>query len=339
VRKGPFFWAQFGVTLLASLFLTVPIALTVLTAFTVNAFRGVSSGLTLDWLSKVLSLYGETVFRSFYLALATLAVCVFCGVPAAYAFVRFPRNRLCAFLEESLVLPLSVPGIAIGLGILLCWGGVNWFRHSWLFILTGHVIYCLPFMVRAVTAVLRIDPLDAQEEAARTMGASFWTRFFGLAVPAASPGIIAGSLQVLTLSIGEFNISWMLQTPFTRTLPAGLADSYASMRLEIGAAYTVVFFVLLTPLLIFTQKAPSLINRLRRGGGSNPPIIKGQDDDPDTLPSYRYAKSGVGADFSQAHRASGLDSVGESGPLEPVPGHNLNPGGQKLRRAPGPEAN
>ena len=46
--------------------------------------------------------------------------------------------------------------------------------------------------------------------------------------------------MVVTLSIGEFNITWMLHTPLTKTLPVGLADSYASMRLEIGSAYTCV---------------------------------------------------------------------------------------------------
>jgi ABC-type ATPase involved in cell division len=35
-----------------------------------------------------------------------------------------------------------------------------------------------------------------------------------------------------TLSLGEFNLTWMLHTPLTKTLPVGLADSYASMRLE-----------------------------------------------------------------------------------------------------------
>jgi putative spermidine/putrescine transport system permease protein len=38
------------------------------------------------------------------------------------------------------------------------------------------------------------------------------------------------------------------------TLPVGLADSYASMRLEIGSAYTLVFFVMIIPLLIALQR-------------------------------------------------------------------------------------
>jgi putative spermidine/putrescine transport system permease protein len=53
--------------------------------------------------------------------------------------------------------------------------------------------------------------------------------------------------------VGEFNITWMLHTPLTKTLPVGLADSYASMRIEIGSAYTTVFLVMIIPLLMAIQ--------------------------------------------------------------------------------------
>jgi putative spermidine/putrescine transport system permease protein len=55
--------------------------------------------------------------------------------------------------------------------------------------------------------------------------------------------------MVFTLSIGEFNLTWLLHTPLTRTLPVGLADSYASMRIEVGSAYTLMFFLVVLPLL------------------------------------------------------------------------------------------
>jgi len=45
----------------------------------------------------------------------------------------------------------------------------------------------------------------------------------------------------------------MLHTPLTKTLPVGLADSYASMRLEIGSAYTLIFLVMIVPLLVAMQ--------------------------------------------------------------------------------------
>ena len=251
-----------GLTLL---FLMVPVVQKVITAFTVNAFRGVKSGLTTQWLFKVLELYGETILRSLLLALMALVICVIIGVPDAWVLVREQRKKWAAFLEEAFILPLSMPGLAIGLGILLIWGGFSYFRQSIFFLLAGHVMFCLPFMVRSVAAVLRVEPLSQYEEASSTLGADAWTTFRRVVVPVAMPGILAGALMVVTVSLGEFNISWMLQTPYTKTLPVGLADSYASMRLEIGSAYTFIFFVILVPLLSMMQKLPERLNKMRKG--------------------------------------------------------------------------
>ena len=118
-------------------------------------------------------------------------------------------------------------------------------------------------LVRSVTAVLRVEPLSQYEEASATLGASAWTTFRRVVVPVAMPGILAGALMVVTVSLGEFNISWMLQTPYTKTLPVGLADSYASMRLEVGSAYTFIFFVILVPLLTLMQKLPERLSKRR----------------------------------------------------------------------------
>jgi putative spermidine/putrescine transport system permease protein len=80
-------------------------------------------------------------------------------------------------------------------------------------------------------------------------------------LPAILPTIFAASLMVLTLSIGEFNLTWMLHTPLTRTLPVGLADSYASMRIEVGSAYTLVFFILVLPLLWALQAVSAWLSK------------------------------------------------------------------------------
>jgi putative spermidine/putrescine transport system ATP-binding protein len=267
MNKGLFFWFQCLLTITVSAFLTVPIFLTVLTALTANAFKGLSSGLTLKWVGKVIETYGDTISRSFCLALLTLSVCLALGIPAAYGLVRAGKKSWAVLLEESLVLPLSIPGIAIGLGILITWGGVEWFRHSLLFLLSGHVIFCLPFMVRSLTAVMRVIPLRDYVDSAATLGAGPVKSFFWVVVPSSLPGIISGSLQVLTLSVGEFNISWMLQTPFIKTLPVGLADTYASMRIEIGSAYTLIFFILIVPLLAVMQKIPSFMEGRHKSPG------------------------------------------------------------------------
>ncbi|MFX5747334.1 hypothetical protein ABTE19_20635, partial [Acinetobacter baumannii] len=77
---------------------------------------------------------------------------------------------------------------------------------------------------------------------------------------------------VVTLSVGEFNLTWMLHTPTTQTLPVGLADSYASMRLEIGSAYTIVFFLMIIPLLVVMQMVSAMGARAQRHPVQDTPV-------------------------------------------------------------------
>lgn len=249
------------VTLLACAFLLVPIIQSVLAGLTVNYFRGLSSGLTLKWIGEVWALYSGSIFLSIGLALACLAMTLVLGVPAAYALARNP-GRVSRILEEFISLPLAIPGLALALALLQLYGTYKGFRTSWLFILVGHVLYTLPFMVRSVLSVLAAIDLRTLEEGAASLGAGPARRFFDIVVPNALPGILAGALTVVTLSIGEFNLTWMLHTPHLKTLPVGLADSYASMRLEIASAYTLVFFVMIVPLLMAMQWASARAQRI-----------------------------------------------------------------------------
>jgi putative spermidine/putrescine transport system permease protein len=246
------FHLQLAFTLLVCLFLVVPIIMSVLAGVTENYFIGVRSGLTLRWIGEVWELYARTVYLSIGIAIACLAVTLVIGVPAAYALAR-SQNRWARAFEELLVLPVAVPGLATALALILFYGEIRAFRASWTFILVGHVLFTLPFMVRSVLAVMAAIDLKTLEDAAASIGATAGQRFFHIVLPNARPGILAGSLMVVTLSMGEFNITWMLHTPLTQTLPVGLADSYASMRLEIGSAYTIVFFFMIVPLLIALQ--------------------------------------------------------------------------------------
>ncbi len=243
---------QFLFTALVAAFLIVPAILSMLAGITVNYFRGIASGFTLQWVIQVWDLYSETIARSFLVAGAALLVTLVIGVPAAYALI-VRGGRLSRAVEEIITLPLAIPGLAIALALLLVYGGFSDFRRSWLFILAGHVIFTLPFMVRAVMAVLATIDVKTLDEGAASLGAGPWRRFRDVIMPNARPGILAGALSVVTLSLGEFNLTWMLHTPLTKTLPVGLADSYASMRLEVASAYTLVFFVMIIPLLVAMQ--------------------------------------------------------------------------------------
>jgi putative spermidine/putrescine transport system permease protein len=248
------------VTVLVASFLLVPIVLSALAGVTANWFLGLSGGLTTRWIARVWELYAHTIALSAWIAVCCLIMTLLLGVPAAYALAR-SEGRWPRLVEELLTLPLAVPGLATALGLILLWGAMGDFRTHWSFVLAGHVVFTLPFMLRATLAAMRGADLVTLEEAARACGADFRQRFVGIVLPNARRGILAGSLMVVALSLGEFNTTLLLASPFTMTLPVGLADSYASMRLEIGSAFTLVFLVLVVPPMILLQAVADRVAR------------------------------------------------------------------------------
>lgn len=251
-KRGPLFWLQLGFTLFVCAFLIVPVILSILAGVTNNYFTGISSGFTLRWVVEVWTGYSDTIFLSLWIAVVCLACTLVLGVPAAYVLAK-RQTALTRAIEELMVMPVAIPGLATALALIVAYGGLSGFRTSWTFILVGHVLFTLPFMVRSVLAVLSAIDLQTLEEGAASLGAGFWTRFFTVVLPNCRTGILAGALMVVTLSVGEFNMTWLLHTPLTKTLPVGLADAYASLRLEVGSAYTLVFFLMIVPLLIALQ--------------------------------------------------------------------------------------
>ena len=211
----------------------------------------------------------NTLGLSLVVTLATLGLGAAVGITLARQ--RFQGRKL---LLSLLTLPLSFPGVIVGFFIILLggrqglvadvteWAGLgrSTFAYGLSSLFLAYLYFSLPRAIAAYTAAAAA--MDAQlEEAARTVGASFWQRFLGVLVPAALPAIVAGTLMVFTLSVGEFNLTWMLHTPLTRTLPVGLADSYASMRIEIGSAYTLVFLLVILPVLWGLQVLGTLIEK------------------------------------------------------------------------------
>jgi putative spermidine/putrescine transport system permease protein len=249
-----------GMTALVTVFTVVPMLVSVSAGLVNNFSTGLCSGLTLRWIVEVASNYGSTAQSSVLLALACVVGTVLLGVPCAYALAR-SRSGWARLFEELITLPVAVPGLATALALILTYGQMRGFRQSFAFVWVGHLIFTLPFMVRTVAAAFAREDQIALEEAARSLGAGFVQRLVGVLVPAIAPSIVAGCLMVFTLSIGEFNLTWMLHTPLTRTLPVGLADSYASMRIEVGSAYTLMFFVIILPVLWVMQFAAHFFER------------------------------------------------------------------------------
>ena len=118
MRDRLIFASQFAFTALVAAFLVVPALLSISAGVTLNYFRGIQSGVTLQWIAQVWELYAGTILLSFVVAFATLSVTLVAGVPAAYA-LHVRGGRLSRIAEEVITLPLAIPGLAIALATII----------------------------------------------------------------------------------------------------------------------------------------------------------------------------------------------------------------------------
>lgn len=164
------------------------------------------------------------------IALTSTVVSTTIGTMAALALQRyiFPVRRLS---EAALYLPIVVPEIVMGIGILVFFGAIfRWLND--LFGLTGgdritlglwtiivsHIAFSVPFVTLTVRA--RLHGLSRSlEEAAMDLGANEWTTFRRITLPMIAPGVLAGAMLAFTLSLDDFIITFFTSGPGSTTLP------------------------------------------------------------------------------------------------------------------------
>ena len=180
-------------------------------------------------------------------ALATAANVVF-GVATAVVIVKGRVPGRGALRALSL-LPFAVPGTVVALALLLAFdqpsalaGGAVLIGTVWLLPLAYFVRH-VPLVVRAAQASLEgFD--DRLGEASADLGASGWTTFRRVVLPAIGPGVIAGALLTFVTALGEFVASVMLYVYANRPISV---EVFAQLRIfEFGqaAAYSVLLMAL-----------------------------------------------------------------------------------------------
>jgi putative spermidine/putrescine transport system permease protein len=211
-------------------------------------------GFTWRWYAAVLQneRYLSDAWTSLQLALACAAVSLAISLPAAFALVRggFAGREALGALY---MLPLALPGIAIGLGMLRL---LQWFTAlpPFLGILAVHVVLVAPFMLALLRA--SVAGLDRSlEEAAGGLGAPPARVFRRVILPQLGPGIAVACVIGFLISFGEVTVTAFLTTARLQTLPVRIyAEASFSLENTVNAISTV--FILMTVALLL------LVNRV-----------------------------------------------------------------------------
>jgi putative spermidine/putrescine transport system permease protein len=253
-------WAGAALSVYVALFLLfvlAPLVVVIGSSFEPRELlRFPPQGVSLRWYQQALhsDLFVAAAWNSLIIAILATLGALLLGIPAAYGLARFDfraRDLVSGFLNS----PLLVPELVMGLALLQILAGLQ-ITPSLVTLTLGHVLICLPYVVRTIhSAVLGVD--RSVEEAAANLGAGRLRIYLTILLPIIRPGFYAAILFSFLMSFDNAVLSLFLVSARTSTLPISVYN-YVQYSLDpaIAAVSTLLMAVSVVALLIASRLVP-----------------------------------------------------------------------------------
>lgn len=197
------------------------------------------------------------------------------GVPTALLLAR-KRFRGKSVLQAIIDLPFAVSPVVVGVALILLWGSAGAFGFAEnqlgikiIFALPGIVLASIfvtvPFVIREVEPVLH-ELGTEQEEAAATLGATWWQTFWRITLPSIRWGLTYGIVLTVARTLGEYGAVIMVSSNLpgkSQTLTLLVSDRY-NRGSEYGA-YAIATLLMVVAVLVLVVQS---VLESRRGKAS-----------------------------------------------------------------------
>ena len=193
--------------------------------------------------------------HSLLLGVLGATLCVLLAIVLAWYMIRM-RGRFAGLVEYAIVIPLGVPGIALGVGILSLWilvpGGI--YGTLWILLL-AYVTAHIPVAIQFVGSALHRIHADL-EDASRIAGRSLPDTIRLIDLPLMRPALIGSWLLIYVVILREISLVILLYNPSTIVLSVGLMDVWGSGFYPELAVYALLLMVLgLVPVVVLGRFA------------------------------------------------------------------------------------
>ncbi|MGN6770228.1 MAG: ABC transporter permease [Rhizobiaceae bacterium] len=207
---------------------------------------------TLDHYRQILTLQDMrlALWNTTWLAVLSGGICVLVGLLISFMEVRRPgpATRTLAFLG---VLPVAVPGLVYGIGLLWTYIQTPIYGTPWI-LLMAYVAKFLPYgIVVSRSAVIQLHP--ELEQSARMSGATGLMAMRKITMPLLKPTLIAILFFVMLMSIKELSASILLYNQKSQVLSVLTWHYMDAGDYQFAAAIGVVQTVMMIALVIFTR--------------------------------------------------------------------------------------
>ena len=207
--------------------------------------QGTDGGLTLDHYTALTDPVNAATYQpvfdglgaSLLIAVITVAIVLLVLLPAQIiTALRYPRLR--RVLEFVCIVPITVPVVVLVVGFIPVYQVVSQVFGSGAWTLAFAIgIVSLPFAFRPIAAALTAMDVAVLSEAARSLGASWWTVTWRVLLPNLRRGITAACFLTITVVHGEYTrASFLSRTTFpTALLLVQSTDPYVAAIFSLAA--------------------------------------------------------------------------------------------------------
>ena len=214
------------------------------------------SRLSLDSYRAVLDYprFADIVWNSLVLAIGSATIVMLVSAVISWIVVRtkIPGRWM---LDNLASLPLVFPGLVLGLAIMICYLYLDIGVYGTLWImLIAYVTRFLPYGMRYNSASMLQIHKELEESAAMS-GASWGMTFRRVVLPLLKPGLLAGWIYVMIVSIRELSSSILLYSPGTEVVSIMIWELWQNGQYVELSALGVMLIVALFCLVLLAQLA------------------------------------------------------------------------------------
>jgi iron(III) transport system permease protein len=258
IDLGRWKWVTAGIFLVYFLLIVVlPFAVLLWSSF--QRFYAVPSvealqNLTLDSYRFILSYpnLGRTVLNSLFLSFSAATIVMLVTAVICWIVVK-TKIRGRWLLDNVASLPMVFPGLVLGLSIMIFYLNVDVGIYGTIWImLLAYITRFMPYGLRySTTSMLQIH--RELEESAAMSGASWSTTFRRVILPLLKPGLLAGWIYVMIVSIRELSTSILLYSPDTQVVSIVIWELWENGQYVELSALGVLFIIALFMLVLAAQ--------------------------------------------------------------------------------------
>ena len=194
-----------------------------------------------------------TLQNSIWISIVSATIALILGLEIAWVATR-TKMRGRRLLEMLALIPVSVPGIAFGVGVMFLWLPIPFdvYGSAWIIVL-AFVGRFTAYAIRPISAGLMQVHVEL-EESARIAGLGWLRTLLVITLPLIRPSIVASWILLFSIFMTELSMVILLYTANTRTFSVLTFETWSTGIFSVLAGLSILQLLVGASIMLFVRQ-------------------------------------------------------------------------------------